>query len=200
MTNLELHNNLLNSFKAFVGSHFMFNVMNTIQSDLLLKRDKEAFQTLQIFNRLYKHAVRSSNEQLIALADEVDHLNQYLAMEHLRFGNRKFPRSISCGSLKPGQLIPSFVLQSLVENAVLMSLEDRNHRGFNVVIQQEASKIKLQIQLSLENETCIHPKVESKISLALQRLEELQNAGLINFHLSWEQACITDLEIDLHET
>ena len=125
MDDLLLDNNLLNSYKAFTGSHFMFNVINAIQSDLLLTKNKEAFQTLQTFNRLYKYAVKCSNEQYTTLEDEIQFLNQYLSMEQIRFSSSHFPKSISVGSFPPETLIPTYVFQPLVENAILLSLENK---------------------------------------------------------------------------
>ncbi|MBI1307552.1 MAG: hypothetical protein GC181_13200 [Bacteroidetes bacterium] len=176
--------NLLNSFKAFIGSHFMLNVINTIQSDLLLSRTSDAFQTLQGFNRLYKYALSSSNEQLTPVEKEVAFLNQYLDMEQKRFGNGRFPKSVTTKNLDPDLWLPSFVYQSLLENIVLLSLEVDAEM---VKVHLECSENQVQFRADIQPvpDKKIHPKIEAKYNLALQRLEILKKEGLIEFE--WNQ-------------
>ena len=89
--NLHIANSLLNSFKAFVGSHFLLNIVNAIQSDVILNNNKSAFDTLQRFNRVYKLAIRNSNDQLIPLEQEISFINEYIGLEQIRFPQHKFP-------------------------------------------------------------------------------------------------------------
>jgi len=187
MENNDLDNSLLNSYKAFTGSHFLFNVINTIQSDLLLNRPKEAFQTLQIFNRLYKYAVRCSNEQFTPLDEEIGFLNQYVSMEQIRFGNSKLPKSISCGDCPKDLLIPTFVFQNFIENGILLSLELPKPSGLNLSFTQKQKGINLCIKLPTSIETRYHGKTELKTKYAEKRLALLAETGLIDFELTWHK-------------
>lgn len=199
MNNLPLVNNLLNSFKAFAGSHFMFNVMNTIQSDLLLNKNKDAFQTLQIFNRLYKYGVRCSNEQCITLEEEIQFLNQYLAMEHIRFEYRKFPKSISCGPLESETLVPTFILQNFVENAILMSMEQKADSTFLIRVEQENDFTYLRITLDTPNNQKKHSKIIQKLQLAEERLSILASENQCEYELNWQNGYFMELKFNFTE-
>jgi two-component system, LytTR family, sensor histidine kinase AlgZ len=199
MDNLALDNSLLNSFKAFTGSHFMFNVVNAIQSDLLLDKNKDAFHTLQIFNRLYKYAVRCSNEQWTTLEDEIQFLNQYLAMEHIRFNSDMFPKSISCGPYDKEAIVPTFVFQSFLENAILLSLEQDKSDSLSIIITQNAEVITLQLNLSTPKDVTYHPKIEQKTKYAGERLNLLSELGLCKFDLTFEDESFMQLDINYLE-
>lgn len=199
MDNLTLTNNLLNSFKAFLGSHFMFNVVNTIQSDLLLSKTKDAFQTLQIFNRLYKYGVRCSNQQYTTLAEEIGFLNQYLAMEHIRFEQRKFPKTLSCEAIVNDTLVPTFILQSFIENAVLLSFEQKQDAGFNILLRQKENQIDLVIQLQVPKNVQYHSKTESKVQLAESRLALLTQEKQFSYTLNWHEDTFMYLSFNFTE-
>lgn len=182
---LHIENNLLNSLKAFLGSHFLLNIINSIQSDVILKNDKSAFATLQLFNRLYKAAIRQSNNQLADLQSETEFLNDYLALEQIRFPDYRFP-SLKIPALSEDVSVPAFVLQSLIENGVLLSLQQANKQALKMNLSLNNNQVNLDIdvgsELPPEN---IHPKVKNKTELALARLSYLKEAELLDFELSW---------------
>ena len=196
MDDLLLDNNLLNSYKAFTGSHFMFNVINAIQSDLLLTKNKEAFQTLQTFNRLYKYAVKCSNEQYTTLEDEIQFLNQYLSMEQIRFSSSHFPKSISVGSFPPETLIPTYVFQPLVENAILLSLENKAKNNLHIHIAEYHTFIRLLLKMNSTNKDPYHPKIIQKTKYAEERLNLLSKFNLIEYEIDWGREGFMSLDIN----
>lgn len=189
--NLHIANSLLNSFKAFTGSHFLLNIINAIQSDVILNNNKSAFDILQRFNRLYKLAIRNSNDQLITLEQEVSFLNEYIGLEQIRFPQHKFPK-IPTTKLDLSTEVPSFVFQSLIENAWLLSLENSKSSP-KVKLLTNAKKVDLEIQL--KSPETIHPKVANKVELALDRLSQLQKNELLTFDLNWSKPNFMTLTI-----
>jgi LytS/YehU family sensor histidine kinase len=182
----DLHsdNNLLNSFKAFMGSHFALNVINSIQSDVILKDNTSAFSTLQLYSRLYKTSVRHSNEQWVLLSDEIELLKDYLSLEQIRFSEYRVP-SIREIHVDEYTKVPSFIYQSLVENGLLLSLSDKNNHLKIVITDSEESTI-LAVSLEPRSSEHIHKKVESKVQLALKRLEVMKEYGL-SYQLEWNK-------------
>ncbi|MBO6516345.1 MAG: histidine kinase [Bacteroidia bacterium] len=185
MPNEPLHiaNNLLNSFKAFIGSHFALNVVNSIQSDVILKDNASAFETLQLFNRVYKTAIRSSNEHFVDLETETAFLKDYLTLEQLRFPGLKSAR-ITTGNINPESQVPSFVFQSLLENGLLLSLANSSGK-IRIHINQVGDEITFSLKLDAKTNQPFHTKVEAKTQLAIQRLELLQEHRYIRYQLDW---------------
>ncbi len=192
--NLHIANSLLNSFKAFVGSHFLLNIVNAIQSDVILNNNKSAFDTLQRFNRVYKLAIRNSNDQLIPLEQEISFINEYIGLEQIRFPQHKFPK-IGTTKIDINALVPSFVFQSLIENAWLLSLENSKSKP-KITISTETDSVRLQIDITSSEH--IHTKVEAKVTLALNRLDLLKESDLIHYDLNWSKSPFMTLTIHTH--
>ena len=162
----HIENNLLNSLKAFLGSHFLLNVINSIQSDIIIKDHKSGFDSIQLFNRVYKLAIRASNNQFTDLNSELEFIESYAALEHMRYPKHRIKiHSDTC--VDPNTEIPSFVVQSLLESVWLSGLE----RDMNTDLTISVHENKILLSFSGPAGTFkIHPKVEAKTRLALDRL------------------------------
>ncbi len=193
----HIANSLLNSFKAFVGSHFLLNIINAIQSDVILNKNKSAFDVLQKYSRLYKSALRSSNEQFVSVSSEIDLLNEYIALEQLRFPTKTFPKIVS-KSIDETSYVPSFIFQSLVENAWLLSLEHSNSK-LGIEIKTTEKSVKLIINLKPESQKIMHSKVEGKTQLAIERLELLKKHDTIDYTINWNNNHFLELTIHLNK-
>ena len=189
--NPHIANSLLNSFKAFVGSHFLLNIINGIQSDVILKAHKSAFETLQLFNRVYKLALKQSNEQFASVEETLTFLKVYGALEQIRFPNRKFP-TINQSGTNAETSVPTFVFQPFLENAWLLFLESKA-KSFKVSVSTEEESCTCMIDL--KSDAPIHSKSKAKIDLAMNRLELLQDSGLINYTLDWHKNAFFHLTI-----
>jgi LytS/YehU family sensor histidine kinase len=191
--NPHIANSLLNSFKAFVGSHFLLNIINSIQSDIILKNDKSAFDILQRFNRIYKLSLRASNDQLISLQDELSFCNEYIGLEQIRFPKSKISK-IDLKKIDVDLSIPTYVFQSLLENAILLSLEISSSKP-QFICQTNDNNVSLHI--NLDSNSQYHPKVKTKVDLALSRLEMLKQEQLIDYDLTWQNDTFMSLTIHL---
>lgn len=190
--NLHISNSLLNSFKAFAGSHFLLNVINGIQSDVILKNNTSAFEMLQTYNRMYKNAIRSSNEQCTTLDGEINFLNDYLALEHIRFPKAKFNR-IENHAWHNTATVPTYIFQSLIENALLLSLT--NDAKLNINFSQNQNSFQLILKLSDTPSEITHTKVKPKVELALHRLELLKQFELFDFEILWNTKSFMQLTL-----
>ncbi|MCB9262142.1 MAG: histidine kinase [Flavobacteriales bacterium] len=183
---------LLNSFKAFIGSHFLLNVINSIQSDIILSDKKSAFDTLQIFNRIYKNALRFSNAEFAELNAEISFLNDYISLENIRFAPRTFSK-LSTFQTESGE-VPVFVFQSFIENAILLSLENKSTKPKFVLLSKN-DFIEFSITLAETPEKNIHPKIESKLHLALERLDILKAHRLLEYEIAWNEKYFMQLKL-----
>lgn len=105
------------ALQAQVNPHFLFNTLNTIA---VLVRDGDRTGAVQIVERLSELLRRTlsrhrANEA--SLADELDLVRQYLAIEEARFSDR-LRVTWEIGPGLDRLAVPSFALQHLVENAV----------------------------------------------------------------------------------
>ena len=105
----------LKALQAQINPHFLFNTINTIGS--LVRTDPErARGLLREFAAFYRRTLESGDE-LITLEQELEQTRRYLTFELARFGDRVVvEEEIESHVLRT--LVPAFVVQPLVENAI----------------------------------------------------------------------------------
>jgi len=124
----------LGVLRAQLHPHFLFNALHAV-STLVDWRPKEARRMLVRLSELLRMAIELSEEKEITLAREIEWLERYLELQQIRFGDRlSFDFRTDPETI--GALVPSLVLQPLVENALEHGIEKRMGGG-NVEITAE---------------------------------------------------------------
>lgn len=106
----------LKAFKAQVDPHFLFNSLNAVAA-LCGSRPNEAREMAQLMADFFRLTLRVGARDRISLAEEVDLVTRYLAIEKVRFGPR-LATQIEVSDAASRVLVPPLLLQPLVENAV----------------------------------------------------------------------------------
>ncbi|BDI28548.1 hypothetical protein CCAX7_005990 [Capsulimonas corticalis] len=115
------------ALRARMDPHFLFNALNTLSALSMTEPDAvpNASSRLACFLRA---SLDQDERLLIPLSEELDVVDAYLDIEALRFGHRlRIERDVEPGLL--GVLVPPFILQPLVENAVRHGLQPRPRGG-----------------------------------------------------------------------
>ena len=124
---VELAQAELRALRAQVNPHFLFNTLNTIAA--LIPLDPPAAEdTTARLAEVFRYALRSSDRELAPFGDELAFLRSYLEIERTRFGARlRIEESIEPGL--EAVLVPSLLLQPVVENAVRHGIAPRPEGG-----------------------------------------------------------------------
>jgi two-component system LytT family sensor kinase len=123
----ELVRAQLRSLKAQLHPHFLFNALHTVSS--LIRTDPEnAERIVARISDLLRLMLRESAVQLVPLETELDHLKLYLDIEKARFEERLTVRFEIAPETR-GALVPSLLLQPLVENAIRHGIGKRDGPG-----------------------------------------------------------------------
>lgn len=112
--------------QAQINPHFLFNSLNTIAS--FCRTAPEKARELILDLSLYMRKNLDSSRGFIRLADELEQINSYVAIEKARFGDL-IRINID---VEPGcetWPIPSLIIQPLVENAIKHGLKSREEGG-----------------------------------------------------------------------
>lgn len=112
----------LYNIRQQLNPHFLFNSLNSI-SALAGSRPEEARNMIQQLSEFLRHTLRKDDAQRVSLREELTHLNLYLEIEKVRFGNRlrtQFDIDEKCLD----RLVPVLLLQPLLENAIKFGLYD----------------------------------------------------------------------------
>ncbi len=102
--------------------HFLFNSLNSIIALIGRKPDEARNMTFQLSDFL-RGTLRKDDQQLIALKDELEHLQLYLEIEKVRFGHR-LETQINYDEECLAMTLPAMIMQPLVENAIKYGLYD----------------------------------------------------------------------------
>ena len=106
----------LKALQAQINPHFLFNTINTIAS--LIRTDpNKARELLREFAVFYRSTLEDSND-LIPLEREIKQVERYFSFEIARFGEERLKLDIDIDPEVSGLLVPSFMIQPLVENSV----------------------------------------------------------------------------------
>jgi sensor histidine kinase YesM len=128
----------LGVLRAQLHPHFLFNALHAV-STLVDWRPKEARRMLVRLSELLRMAIELSEEKEITLAREIEWLERYLELQQIRFGDR-LSFDLRSDPETIGALVPSLVLQPLVENALEHGIEKRMAGGNVEIIAERDGK------------------------------------------------------------
>ena len=129
--NAELETRLaearLQALRAQVQPHFLFNTLNAISS-LVYEDPKGAVRCVARLSDLLRASLAATTIHEVPLAQEVSTLRSYLDIMRVRFAER-LAADVAIPDETLGALVPSLILQPLVENAVQYAVAPRPAGG-----------------------------------------------------------------------
>jgi len=132
LRSLELQRQLstaqLRALQMQIEPHFLFNTLNAITTLVELGRPSQAAQMLGHLNVILKRTLERSTPEKVPLAQEMEIVENYLAIEQVRFADRlSVDIRIDPGVLH--SLVPCFLLQPIVENAIRHGIANSENGG-----------------------------------------------------------------------
>jgi len=118
----------LNSLKAQVNPHFLFNSLNSIYSQALVKSEQTAETVLELSN-LLRYMLYEVGDDLVPLAKEVEMLENYIELQKLRVDDGAHVNMTISGDIEGVQIAPLLVFP-LVENAFKHGLKGASEEAF----------------------------------------------------------------------
>ncbi|HEY4361583.1 MAG TPA: sensor histidine kinase [Bryobacteraceae bacterium] len=138
---MRLNEARLAALSSQINPHFLFNTLNSVAA--LIRLDPE--QARQVVHRLSKILRRllRQQENLITLREELSFIEDYLSIEMVRFGEKlRFVKEIDPSTLD--MLVPSMLLQPLVENSIRHGLSSKVDGG-TIRVRSRMAAQRLQI-------------------------------------------------------
>ena len=106
----------LKTIKSHINPHFIFNALNSIRA-LVDENPERARTAITELSNILRSSLKAETQETVPLQQELDIVQDYLALEHMRFEERlKIETDIDPDTLT--QPIPPMMLQTLVENAI----------------------------------------------------------------------------------
>ncbi len=117
----------LDALQRQINPHFLFNTLNSIASLARMKPELAREMTVKLANIL--RALLKDHDNYVPLREELDFTDDYLDIEVVRFGSDKLRVEKEIDPRTLEVLVPSILLQPLIENSIKHGLEPRIHGG-----------------------------------------------------------------------
>ena len=153
----------IEALKSQINPHFLFNTLASISS-LVRSEPETARMVIAKLSGLLRRLLRSQ-EHFVTLREELESVDEYLAIEVIRFGPRLTVRK----EIGPGTLdviVPSMILQPLVENAIKHGLSRKLGAGT------------ITIRSHMENGRAVLEVEDDGMGFVLDRLDEPMSSGI----------------------
>ncbi|MBZ5636414.1 MAG: sensor histidine kinase [Acidobacteriia bacterium] len=143
---LRLNEARLAALSSQINPHFLFNTLNSVASLIRLDPD-QARQVVYKLSKILRRLLRQQ-DNLTTLGEELSFIDDYLAIEMVRFGDKlRFVKEVDPDTLD--LLVPSMLLQPLVENSIRHGLASKVDGG---TIRVRSVRIGNQLQIVVEDD------------------------------------------------
>jgi signal transduction histidine kinase len=150
MKSLELQKQLsvaqLRALQMQLEPHFLFNTLNAITTLVELGRQAEAVEMLGHLNALLKSTLKRTTPEKVPLWQELEIVENYLAIEQVRFADR-LHIEIKVEPSALDSLVPCFLLQPIVENAIRHGIAHCEDDGVvEASARREGNRLRLEVR------------------------------------------------------
>ena len=167
---LEMQNRMersrLQQLRSQIDPHFLFNTLNVI---LQTAGTEKAYRTQALITAL-AHLLRyslMSNDEQVPLSREVRIVDEYYSIYHVRFGDRIRMEWRNSDSLDLTEtMVPSFILQPIVENAFKHGISPK----------EEGGVVRIRVNPLREKGLLYISVCDNGVGIERARLEQLKNA------------------------
>jgi two-component system, LytTR family, sensor kinase len=191
----------LKALRTQVDPHFLFNTLNTV-ADLISSNPLQAEEMVERLAECFRYALSRHSRDLSTLDDELEFARHYLGIEQVRFGER-LRVQLSRGDARGSELIPSLLLQPLLENAIRHGLAPMREGGcISVVAQLEGECLRLQVD---DDGAGLRPDFGERLGVGLRNVQERlhtlysQSAKFVIGSRPGERGTSVTILVPLHE-
>src|SRR5215469_2929666 len=136
----------LQLLKMQLHPHFLFNTLHGIST--LIDTDRASAKAMIVrLSALLRRSLEYASPDLIPLGEEIRFIEEYLALEMMRFGSR-LSVTFSVDPNTQSMLVPQLILQPLVENAVRHGIGSSREPGW---IEIASSRTPEALELRIRN-------------------------------------------------
>jgi len=153
----------IEALKSQINPHFLFNTLTSISSLIRSQPDTARMLIIKL-SALLRRLLRS-HQHFVTLREELESIDEYLDIETVRFGPKlRVIKEIAPDTL--GVIVPSMILQPLVENSIKHGLSRKVGPGA------------ITIRSRLEGGRAVIEVEDDGMGFMLERLEQPMSSGI----------------------
>ena len=135
----------LDALQRQINPHFLFNTLNSIASLVRMKPELAREMIVKLANIL--RTLLKDHDTYVPLSEELKFTDDYLDIEVVRFGPSKLRVTKEIDPRTLGVLVPSILLQPLIENSIKHGLEPRINGG-TVTLRSQLNGDRIRIEVA----------------------------------------------------
>ncbi|HDG1691162.1 TPA: sensor histidine kinase [Kluyvera georgiana] len=134
----------LRALQSKINPHFLFNALNAISSSIRLNPDT-ARQLIFNLSRYLRYNIELKDDEQIDIRRELYQIKDYIAIEQARFGDKltviyDIDDEVNC-------VIPSLLIQPLVENAIVHGIQRSKGKGVvTISIAESGNRVRIAVR------------------------------------------------------
>lgn len=140
----------LKALQMQMEPHFLFNTLNAITSLVAQERSAEAMKTLSHLHTILRATLQRKAPERVPFADELRVVESYLAIQQVRFRGRLQVEIDTAPDVLDG-LVPCFLLQPIVENAIQHGIAPRAAGG---LLETRAKRVGNTLWIQVKDNGC----------------------------------------------
>lgn len=152
----------LQLIKSQLNPHFLFNTLNMIYRMAQIEEAPISSEMLRVLSNLLRYSLRTT-APFAPLNQELKVVEDYMYIQEKRFGDR-ISWSINCDVQSQLIEVPVFLLQPLVENAVIHGISMKEEGGrIDIIIKQNMDELSIEVK-------------DTGLGMKPERLEQIRSA------------------------
>lgn len=193
---------VIKALQEQINPHFLYNVLQSISSMASVNNVPEIVTMSNSLAAIMRYSIRST-EKYATLKEELDHVENYLKIQKIRFGNRLNYQFI-IPAYTMNYILPRVTLQPMAENAIVHGFENRKDPG-HIIISARTYDNMLIIEIADDgcgiNEENLKVLQQSLLNQDIEIMTSGKNIGLYNLNarlkLLFENQGKLELESDV---
>lgn len=130
-----------------MNPHFLFNVLLIIQIKAKRSGNETIYKMVSKLSALLRASIYTNNVDRITVGEELEYTEFYLYLQKMRFEDRFFYKIIVEDEELKKSIIPKFVIEPIVENAVIHGIENIENEGvIRIVLKKMGTDLLVTVQ------------------------------------------------------
>lgn len=125
---LILLDSQMRSLEAQINSHFLYNTLESINSIAEIEEVDDISTMSLALGSMFRYSIKTKSE-LVTLEDEIQHVNNYLSIQKIRYGH-SFQVQLNIAQDLYTYKVLKLILQPIIENALLHGIHQYAMGGF----------------------------------------------------------------------
>jgi tetratricopeptide (TPR) repeat protein len=137
----------LQSLRAQLNPHFMFNSLNAIQDLIVNENNEKSHLYLSRFSKLLRMLLDNADQPFVTVKQELELLELYLSLENLRIPNLQYSIEKDPKLNAEERMIPNMMLQPYIENAIWHGLSNKKgERKLQIRIHENGNATEFEVE------------------------------------------------------